>query len=146
MEAEVQSEEKKTPHLGRNTQRIREMIGMKQSTLAANTGYSQQYISKLERSETFTDEVLEKVANGLGVKPNVIREFDEEAAINYINNFNDNSVNHGPLNNYHCVFNPIDKIVELVDKNETLYEALLKSEQDKITLLQEQIQLLKSKS
>ena len=146
METEVQPEEKKTPHLGRNTQRIREMIGMKQSTLAANTGYSQQYISKLERSETFADEVLEKVANGLGVKPNVIREFDEEAAINYINNFNDNSVSH-VIGNYGTYnFNPIDRWVELLDENKKLYEALLKSEQDKITLLQEQIQLLKSKS
>jgi transcriptional regulator with XRE-family HTH domain len=144
METEVQPEEKSTPHLGRNTQRIREMIGMKQSTLAANTGYSQQYISKLERSETFADEVLEKVANGLGVKPNVIREFDEEKAIyNVACNFSDNAVNNNAINVQNI--NPIEKWAEAIDENKKLYEALLKSEQDKITLLQEQIQLLKAR-
>lgn len=145
METEVQPEEKKIPHLGRNTQRIREMIGMKQSTLASNTGYSQQYISKLERSETFTDEVLEKVANGLGVKPNVIREFDEEKAIyNVACNFSDNAVNNNAINIQNI--NPIEKWIGALEENKKLYEALLKSEQDKITLLQDQIQLLKAKS
>ncbi|MGH2643667.1 MAG: helix-turn-helix domain-containing protein, partial [Chitinophagaceae bacterium] len=76
--------------LGRNTQRIREMIGMKQSVLASNTGFSQQYISKLEQSETFADDILEKVAEGLGVKPEVVKNFDEEAAVNIISNSFDN--------------------------------------------------------
>ena len=35
--------------------------------------------------------------------------------LNFINNFNDNSVNHGPLNNDHCAFNPIEKVIELYD-------------------------------
>ncbi len=63
----------------------------------------------------------------LKISPEAIKNFDEEAAINYFNTFNDNST--GAFQNYHCTFNPIDKIVEL-------YEALVKSEKEKVEILQ----------
>ena len=36
-------------------------------------------------------------------------------------------------------FNPIDKLVELFEENKNLYERLLKSEQEKVDLLKQQI-------
>lgn len=69
------------------------------------------------------------MAKLLKVPAEAIKNFDEESAINYINTFNDSSVNHGANFNYNCVFNPVDKIVEL-------YEALVKSEKEKVALLQ----------
>ncbi|HEY1022626.1 MAG TPA: helix-turn-helix transcriptional regulator, partial [Flavisolibacter sp.] len=54
-------------HIGRKISRIRELRGMKQEALAAELGISQQAVSKLEQSEKIEEEVLEKVANILGV-------------------------------------------------------------------------------
>jgi len=120
----------KKPHLGRNVQRIREMVGIKQNTLALNTGLSQQYISKLEQSEEIPEDLLEKLAQGLGVTVDLIRKFNEEKAIYNIqsnitiNEHGTNQQNFKPtINN-----NPADQIVEL-------FEKLLQSEKEKVELL-----------
>jgi len=138
MEAETSSPETKSMHLGRNAQRIREILGMKQSTLAANTGFSQQYISKLERSQSFADEVIEKLATGLGVQPDLIKNFDAERAINIISNTvnNNDSATGNSLFSYHPVINPIEKWMEALEENKKLYEALLQSEKEKNALLE----------
>lgn len=131
METDVQPEEKKSIHLGRNAQRIREMIGMKQGALATNTGFSQQYISKLEQSDTFADEVLEKLADGLGVTPELIKNFDEEKAIyNIQTHFTYNEGSSNANLNWHPVIhnNSVNKVVEL-------FERLLQSEKEKVNLL-----------
>jgi hypothetical protein len=71
-----------------------------------------------------------------------IKNFNEEAAVfNIQNNYegsNPHAMNVGPANymNYQCTFNPLDKYVEMVDKNEKLYDILLKSEREKIALLE----------
>lgn len=118
------------PHEGRNIKRIREILGIKQETLAIDLGLSQQAISSLEQKETLDVPTLEKVAKTLGVTTEAIKNFNDEAAFNVIlNTFNDNSANNS---NYQCTFNPMDKIVEL-------YEALLKSEREKIEMLKSQI-------
>jgi len=115
-------------HLGRKISRIRELRGMKQEALAIELGISQQTISKLEQSEEIEDSTLEKIAKVLGVSAEAIKGYSDDMMINYINNFNDSSTNHGPLNNYNCTFNPLDKVVEL-------YERLLASEKEKAELL-----------
>ncbi len=116
-----------TMHLGRKISRIRELKGMKQETLASVMGISQQAISKLEQSEHVDDDRLEEVSKALGVSAEAIKNFDEDAAINVISNtFHDHSANNV---NFKCTFNPLDKMVEL-------YEALLKSEREKIVLLE----------
>ncbi|PSL44229.1 helix-turn-helix protein [Chitinophaga niastensis] len=113
-------------HEGKNIKRFREMLGMKQDALAFELGddWNQKKVSLLEGKETVEPEILEQVAKVLKVTPEAIKNFSEEAAINFVNNFNDSSVNNGPLNNYHCTFNPLDKVIEL-------YERLLTSEREK---------------
>ena len=119
----------KTIHQGRNIKRFREMLGIKQDALAHSLGddWNQQKISLLEQKEAIDNELLEQVSVALKVPVDAIKNFDEEAAVNVIgNNYHDNSTSNV---NYHCTFNPIDKIVEL-------YEALVKSEKEKTELLQ----------
>ena len=123
----------KTIHQGRNVKRFREMLGIKQEALALGLGdeWNQQKISLLEQKETLEHSLLEQVAKVLKVPVEAIRNFDEEVAIAYINTFNDQSSNHGTIGtNYHCQlsFNPLDKLMELVDENRRLYERLLESE------------------
>ncbi len=118
-------------HLGKKIGRIREMLGMKQETLAEKMGISQQSISKMEQNESIDEATLERVAKALGVNSEAIKNFSEEAVFNIFQNtftdFKDNSV--ASAMNYHCTFNPFDKMVEL-------YERLLQTEREKIALLE----------
>lgn len=125
-----------TPHMGRKISRIRELRGMKQEALAIELGISQQSVSHLEQSETVETEKLEQVAKVLGVTPEAIKNYSDEAVFNNINNFHDNSINNGPLNNHNCTFNPLDKLLEATEENKKLYERLLAAEQEKITYLE----------
>lgn len=122
------------PHIGRKIGRIRELRGIKQEALAHELGLSQQTVSRLEASETLDEETLQKVAAALGVTPEAIRNYNEEAVLNIINNtFNnhDNSATlQGHVIHYCPSFNPIDKLVEL-------YERLLQSEREKVELLKQ---------
>ncbi|MDT3403599.1 helix-turn-helix domain-containing protein [Mucilaginibacter terrae] len=120
-------------HIGRKVARIREIKGIKQEALALELGVSQQTISNIEKSEKLEDEVLDKIAKYLGVTPEAIKNFSDEAVINYFNTFNDSSINQGQ--NYHCTFNPLDKLIELIEENKKLYERLLQSEREKVELL-----------
>ena len=56
------------------------------------------------------------------------------------------NTNNGSANglNYHCTFNPIDKWVEAMEKNEKLYEELLKSEREKVALMEKLLDQLKT--
>lgn len=125
----------KPNHIGRKISRLRELRGLKQEALALELGISQQAVSKLEQSEVVEDEVLEKLAKVLGVNLEGIKNFSDEAVYNFINNFNDSSSNHGPLNNYSCTFNPLDKLIEAIEENKKLYERLLQSEREKVEIL-----------
>lgn len=117
------------PHQGRNVKRIREILGIKQDALAIDLGLSQQAISQLEQRETLDAPTLEKVAKVLGVSEEAIKSFSEESVINNIQNNYEGSNNTGANVGAQYNFNPIDKIVEL-------YEALVKSEKDKVAMLE----------
>lgn len=125
-------------HIGRKISRIRELRGMKQEALAIALGISQQSVSNIENSEELDDEKLIEVAKVLGVTPEAIKNFSEEAAINFFNNFYDNSFTNsqGTFNASHCTFNPLDKVVELFEENKKLYERLLQAEKDKVAYLE----------
>jgi len=125
-------------NIGRKIGRIRELRGIKQEILAEELGVSQQTVSRLEQSDVVEKDLLEKVARILGVSPEAIKNFSEEAVVNYFNTFND--INHGAVgavsqSNFHCTFNPLDKMVELFEENKKLYERLLAGEREKIELL-----------
>ena len=124
-----------TMHIGRKISRIRELKGMKQEALASAMGVSQQAISKLEQSEHVDDDRLEEVGKALGVSADAIKNFDEEKAINIISNSFENCDQPASVF-FNSPINPVDKWVEALKKNEELYEALLKSEREKIALLE----------
>ncbi|TWV14339.1 helix-turn-helix domain-containing protein [Bacteroidaceae bacterium HV4-6-C5C] len=114
-------------HVGRNLQKIRVYMGVKQEALATDLGISQQEISKIEKEEEIENSLLSQIANVLGVAPEVIRDFDVERAIYNINNIRDNTFEQGSTSIAQQI-NPIDKIVEL-------YERLLQSEREKVEIL-----------
>lgn len=125
----------KPVHEGRNIKRIREMLGIKQETLAADLGFNQQKISLLEQKETIEPDILQEIAGALKVPVEAIRNFDEEKTIYNIScNFSDNAVNNNAINIQNI--NPIEKWIEALEENKKLYERLLKAEKEKVELLQ----------
>ena len=121
-----------TLHIGKKISRIRELRGMKQESLAAELGISQQAVSKIEQSAEVEEDALERIAKVLGVTAEAVKNFSEEAVFNIIGNtYHDNSASL----NYQCSFNPIDKIVQLYDEKTVLLERLLQSEREKNDLL-----------
>lgn len=116
-------------HMGRQVKRFREAIGMKQETLATELGTSQQNISYYEKQEDLDDDLFVQLARGMGVSPDVLRDYSTEVPTLSITEMRDYS--QATVYN----FNPIDKIMEQAAKIEELYKALLKSEQDKIEIL-----------
>jgi len=133
----------KTIHQGRNIKRFREMQGIKQEALAFDLGddWSQRKISILEQKEVIEDVLLEQVAKILKVPVDAIKNFDEEKAVmNIQNNYEGSNSSATSVgfnnNNIECTFNPLDKLMEQVEKNEKLYEALLKEKDEKIALME----------
>ena len=126
----------KSIHQGRNVKRFREMLGIKQEGLAQELGqdWNQKKVSLLEQKDAIEDGLLEEVARVLKVPVEAIKNFDENSAMNIISN-TFNSHEHSTLNavNHHCIINPFEKIVEL-------YEALVKSEKEKVEILKRQLE------
>jgi transcriptional regulator with XRE-family HTH domain len=135
----------KRPHHGKNIKRIREFFGVKQEAFAKQLGpdWTQGRISTLEGKEVIEPELIQQIAKVLNVSPQAIENLTDDVANNYFNNnnFYDNSSNQGPIannnTNDHCTmtFNPLDKLMEIINKNEALYEQLLKVEREKNELL-----------
>ena len=128
----------KKVHHGRNVKRIREILGIKQENLAQYLGedWNQRKVSLMEDKEVIEESLLQQVAQFLKIPVDSIKNFSEEFAVNFINTFNDNSVSHviGNWGTYN--FNPIDKWLDTIEENKKLYEALLKSEREKVAMLE----------
>lgn len=120
-------------HQGRNIKRFRDILGVKQEALAAELDMTQQAFSKLEQKEQIDDKILDKIAEALQIPVEALKNMTDEAAVNIVaNTFNshDTSTLTAASISYYPTFNPIDKVVEL-------YERMLKTEQEKVSLLQE---------
>ena len=126
-------------HHGRNIKRFREMMGIKQESLAYELGpeWSQKKISLLEQKEEVEEELLSQVAEILKVPAEAIKNFNEEKAINIISstiNNHDQSafVQYNPV--YHV--NPLEKIIQLHEEKISLYERMLKEKDEMMAKLE----------
>ena len=139
-------------HEGHNVKRFREILGIKQESLAADLGeeWTQKKVSSLEAKEKIDEEVMEQIAKALNIPADAIRNFDEDKAIyNIQHNYEGSKVNAGVVNAgpnssayYECSFNPLEKLIQTIDQltlvyaeKEVLYERLLKCEQEKVEIL-----------
>ena len=115
------------------------MLGLKQEALADQLGedWSQKRISMLENKELIEDNVLQELAKALKVPMEAIKNFNEEAAFNVINNtFTSNDTSTINAVNYYPSFNPFDELLRVNQEKDELYRALLKEKDEKIALLQ----------
>lgn len=129
----------KPKHIGRNISRIRELRDMKQEALAQALGTSQQTISAFENSETIDDAKLVEIAKALGVTVEALKNYSDDMVFNIMNNtFTNTSHDSSTINsvNIQPTFNPLDKVVELYEEKEKLYERLIQAEKDKVEYLE----------
>jgi hypothetical protein len=57
--------------------------------------------------------------------------------VNYFNTFNQSVSSSNFGHNNTCTFNPLDKLMELVEENKKLYERLLQAEKEKNEILRD---------
>lgn len=136
---ETTMDRERKPHHGMNVKRLREHLQIKQEYLAVQMGLSQQAISNMEQRETIDAPTLEKISAILKVPIELIKNFDDEKTVmNIQNNFEGSTLNHSSnyQYNHQPTFNPIDKLMEVVEKNEKLYERIVQLEKEKSELLQ----------
>lgn len=134
-------------HRGNQVKRFRESIGMKQSVLADELHTTQQNISYYEKQENLEDHIFQDLAKAMGVTPEILNDFSSSPeVVNNIQEMNDQSVagNVAHDESFSFTFNPIDKIIEQAEKIEELYKDLLASERDKINILSNALDSLKS--
>ncbi|MEJ5054673.1 helix-turn-helix domain-containing protein [Sphingobacterium sp. MYb382] len=130
-------------HQGRNVKRFREMLGIKQESLAYDLGdeWSQKKISQLEQKEIIETSLLQQISEVLNIPVEAFQHFNEEQAINIISNtFNEGAIANATADNIQCTFNPIDKIVILYDEKIALYERMLKEKDEMMARLEKLIE------
>jgi len=113
-------------HYGNNIKRLRNILGIKQDSIAFALNMTQQNFSVLEQKQEIENSLLEKIAQVMNILVDLIKKFNEEGVINIISsNLHDNS---GSVL-YNPTFSPIDKIIEL-------YERIIQEKNEKIELFE----------
>ena len=117
----------KETHHGRNIKRLRNILDIKQESIAFALNMTQQNFSVLEQRQEIENSLLEKIAKVMNIPVDLIKNFNEDGVINIISStLHDNS---GSVL-YNPTFNPIDKIIEL-------YERIIQEKNEKIDFLSE---------
>ncbi|SEG37325.1 helix-turn-helix domain-containing protein [Algoriphagus boritolerans] len=124
-------------HHGRNIKRFRELMGIKQESLAFELGadWSQKKISLLEQKEEVEEELLSQVGEILRIPVEAFKNFDEEQAINIISNTFEHC-NQPASVFYNSSINPLDQIVRLHEEKIALYERMLKEKDEMMARLE----------
>ncbi len=127
----------KQVHEGRNVKRFREMLGIKQEALASDLGedWNQKKISLLEQKESIDPALLQQISSALKIPVEAFRNFDEEAAVNFINNtFDNGAIGYNKVENQN--FHPIDQLIKLHEEKIALYERMLKEKDEMMARLE----------
>jgi transcriptional regulator with XRE-family HTH domain len=131
---------KRPVHVGHNIQKFRLIRGLSQAGLAhqleqkRNRTVSQQLVSDIEDRENIEDEeLLRQIAEILEVAPEALKNLDLDSAINVIGNTftaheYSTQINQPYYPTFHQTFNPLDKLIELFEKE----KAELKAEIEKL--------------
>ena len=135
-------------HQGRNIRFFRNAKDMKQEDFAERIGMTQPFVVKIEKQSIIDETMLAKCADALGISVEMIKEFEPEKMFNgFTCNIDKIQNNTGAIsiskegspptnntNNY-----PIEKIMELNQKNAELYERLLQAEKEKVAFLEKML-------
>jgi len=124
-------------HQGRNVKRFREMLGIKQETLAFDLGeeWNQKKISMLEQKDVIEDNLLKQISDALNIPVQAFQNFDEEQAINVISNtFGDNACVGNPNSTFNFI--PVEEFKKLHEEKIALFERMLKEKDEMMARLE----------
>jgi transcriptional regulator with XRE-family HTH domain len=131
-------------HHGHNIRRLRNERKISQEAIAEKVFLSQQAVSRYEATRVIDDIILNRFAKALDIPVDMIKTMEEENGINlYIEN---NTIEKGGILNAmrdvdnENIFNPYDKIIELCNEKNELYERMLALEKEKTAILQQLLQ------
>ncbi len=122
-------------HIGRKIMQMRELLGVKQEAIAEKLGVSQQAVSKIEQKEEVDEDTMTRVAKALGVSTESIKNLDEEATVYNIVTQKTMPGTLGKQDDQKL--NLLEKWMEAMEEIKNLYQQLLKSEREKVALLQQ---------
>lgn len=122
-------------HIGRKIMQMRELLGVKQEAIAEKLGVSQQAVSKIEQKEEVDEDTMTRVAKALGVSTESIKNLDEEATV--YNIVTQKSIPGTLGKQDDQKLNLLEKWMEAMEEIKNLYQQLLKSEREKVALLQQ---------
>ncbi|MCG8390089.1 MAG: helix-turn-helix transcriptional regulator [Cytophagales bacterium] len=122
-------------HIGRKIMQMRELLGVKQEAIAEKLGVSQQAVSKIEQKEEVDEDTMTRVAKALGVSTESIKNLDEEATVYNIVTQKSMPGTLGKQDDQKL--NLLEKWMEAMEEIKNLYQQLLKSEREKVALLQQ---------
>lgn len=122
-------------HIGRKIMQMRELLGVKQEAIAEKLGVSQQAVSKIEQKEEVDEDTMNRVAKALGVSTESIKNLDEEATVYNIVTQKTMPGTLGKQDDQKL--NLLEKWMEAMEEIKNLYQQLLKSEREKVALLQQ---------
>lgn len=87
METEAKSQPQRKTHHGHAVKRLRRDLGLSQEQLGKQIGMSQQTVCRNEELKTIEDDTLERLAKGLGVSVDFIKNMeDEKPLVQYFQN------------------------------------------------------------
>jgi len=117
----------KTIHHGHNVRRLRNILDIKQESIANALYMTQQNFSVLEQKQEIESSIIDRIAKVMNIPSELIKNFDDEGVINIIS-----STLHDSSGSvfYNPTFNPIDKIIEL-------YDRIIQEKDEKIELLKQ---------
>ena len=135
-------------HQGSNVRFFRNARNMKQEDFAERLGVKQPTITKIEQQSVIDQSTLVKCAEILGISVEMLRDFEPNRvfececftynSIDKVENSNGTIMiskdSSNTNNNY-----PIEKLMELNNKNTELYERLIQENKEKIALLEKMI-------
>ncbi|MDR2921629.1 MAG: helix-turn-helix domain-containing protein [Tannerella sp.] len=115
-------EQKPGRHLGLNVRHLREMLCIKQQTLADKMGISQQTISNIENKAYLDKKTLEKIALALEIPVALIENLNlDEVIYNIQNNYDaENAFQMKSQNNN--TTNSLDILKYTIQQHQKLYE------------------------
>lgn len=154
---EMEPKRSKYVNQGANVRTLRNILGIKQETLAEELGTTQQAVSYLEQRAVLKKDMLVRIAQVLNVPVKIIEELEENPLSVVIenNHFENGSYMGNGVGNTGVIENdqiqtkhnephiyPLDKVTELSNEISSLYERIIALEKERSSFLEE---LLKDK-